>query len=169
VPVGSEVEFYLTARDVIHGWQVEDTNLNVQVIPGEVSRLRTRFDRVGRYRVTCNEYCGIGHQNMIGWIDVVPASQWALAAAVGDASGGGGRTGRRARGAASTPPTAPPATVRPAPASPARSRRWRARRRDRRPRRRARLPDRRAAVRPAGAHRRSAASPTTASCRPGAS
>ena len=86
VPVGSEVEFYLTARDVIHGWQVEDTNLNVQVIPGEVSRLRTRFDRVGRFRVTCNEYCGIGHQNMIGWIDVVPASQWVLAAAVGDAS-----------------------------------------------------------------------------------
>jgi cytochrome c oxidase subunit II len=89
VPVGSEVEIYLTARDVIHGWQVEETNLNVQVIPGEVSRLRTRFDRVGRFRVTCNEYCGIGHQNMIGWIDVVPASQWALATAVGDASAAG--------------------------------------------------------------------------------
>jgi len=86
IPVGSEVEIYLTARDVIHGWQVEETNLNVQVIPGEVSRLRTRFDRVGRFRVTCNEYCGIGHQNMIGWIDVVPVSQWALATAVGDAS-----------------------------------------------------------------------------------
>jgi cytochrome c oxidase subunit II len=84
VPVGSEVEFYLTARDVIHGWQVENTNLNVEVIPGEVSRLRTTFGTVGRYRVTCNEYCGIGHQNMIGWIDVVPASQWALATAVGD-------------------------------------------------------------------------------------
>jgi cytochrome c oxidase subunit II len=87
VPVGSEVEFYLTARDVIHGWQVEGTNLNVEVIPGEVSRLRTRFDRVGRYRVTCNEYCGIGHQNMVGWIDVVPASQWTLATAIGDAAG----------------------------------------------------------------------------------
>jgi cytochrome c oxidase subunit II len=89
IPVGSEVEIYLTARDVIHGWQVEETNLNVQVIPGEVSRLRTRFDRVGRFRVTCNEYCGIGHQNMIGWIDVVPVSQWALATAVGDAAAAG--------------------------------------------------------------------------------
>jgi cytochrome c oxidase subunit II len=77
VPVGSEVEFFLTARDVIHGWQVENTNLNVEVIPGEVSRLRTTFDRVGTYRVTCNEYCGIAHQNMIGRIEVVPASQWA--------------------------------------------------------------------------------------------
>ncbi len=74
VPVGAEVTFYLTARDVIHGWQVEGTNLNVEVIPGEVSRLRTSFDRVGRYRVSCNEYCGIGHQTMMGWIDVVPSS-----------------------------------------------------------------------------------------------
>ncbi|MDA0700096.1 MAG: c-type cytochrome [bacterium] len=84
VPVGSEVEFYLTARDVIHGWQVENTNLNVEVIPGEVSRLRTTFSNVGRYRVTCNEYCGIGHQSMIGWVDVVPASRWAIDSAAGD-------------------------------------------------------------------------------------
>ncbi|MDF1522258.1 MAG: c-type cytochrome [Trueperaceae bacterium] len=75
VPVGAEITFYLTARDVIHGWQVENTNLNVEVIPGEVSRLIATFDDVGRYRVSCNEYCGIGHQNMIGWIEVVPASQ----------------------------------------------------------------------------------------------
>lgn len=75
VPVDAEITFYLTARDVIHGWQVENTNLNVEVIPGEVSRLRTTFTRPGRYRVSCNEYCGIGHQNMIGWIEVVPASQ----------------------------------------------------------------------------------------------
>lgn len=77
VPVGAEVEFYLTARDVIHGWQVERTNLNVEVIPGEVSRLRYTFTQPGTYRVSCNEYCGIGHQNMIGWIEVLPASQWA--------------------------------------------------------------------------------------------
>lgn len=79
VPVGAEVEFYLTARDVIHGWQVERTNLNVEVIPGEVSRLRYTFTQPGTYRVTCNEYCGIGHQNMMGWIEVLPASQWAAA------------------------------------------------------------------------------------------
>lgn len=91
VPQGAEVEFYLTARDVIHGWQVENTNLNVEVIPGEISRLRATFDELGSYRVSCNEYCGIGHQNMLGWIEVVPASQWAVDTAVGevmaDASG----------------------------------------------------------------------------------
>jgi cytochrome c oxidase subunit 2 len=97
VPQGAEVEFYLTARDVIHGWQVENTNLNVEVIPGEVSRLRTTFDQVGTLRVTCNEYCGIGHQNMLGWIEVVPASQWAVETAVGEvmADAGGAVDGAR--------------------------------------------------------------------------
>lgn len=83
VPAGAEVEFYLTARDVIHGWQVENTNLNAMIMPGEVARLRAVFTQPGRYRVTCNEYCGIGHQNMIGWIDVVPPSQWAADTATG--------------------------------------------------------------------------------------
>lgn len=85
VPVDAEITFYLTARDVIHGWQVERTNLNVEVIPGEVSRLRTTFTEPGRYRVSCNEYCGIGHQNMIGWIEVVPASQLVVAEAPAEA------------------------------------------------------------------------------------
>lgn len=101
VPVGTEIEFYLTARDVIHGWQVENTNLNTMVMPGEVARLRTTFHEVGRYRVTCNEYCGIAHQNMIGWIEVVPASQWTLASATGAALEGVGADASLAqRGAA---------------------------------------------------------------------
>jgi cytochrome c oxidase subunit II len=80
VPLGAEVTFYLTARDVIHGWQVERTNLNVMVIPGEIAVLRYTFTHPGRYRVVCNEYCGIGHQNMLGEIEVVSASQFGRAA-----------------------------------------------------------------------------------------
>jgi cytochrome c oxidase subunit 2 len=76
VPVGADVEFYLTARDVIHGYQIERTNVNVELIPGEVARLHYTFDEPGVYRVTCNEYCGIGHHTMLGTVTVVPASQW---------------------------------------------------------------------------------------------
>lgn len=76
VPVGAELDFYLTSRDVLHGYQVEKTNINVEVIPGEVSAFRYTFDEPGVYRVTCNEYCGIGHHDMLGTITVVPASQW---------------------------------------------------------------------------------------------
>lgn len=75
LPVGAEVEFYLTSRDVLHGYQIENTNINVEVIPGEVSRFFYTFMEPGEYRLTCNEYCGIGHHNMMGRIIVVPASQ----------------------------------------------------------------------------------------------
>ena len=76
VPVGAEIEFFLTARDVIHGYQIEKTNVNAELIPGEVARLRYTFDEPGVYRVTCNEYCGIGHHTMLGTVTVLPASQW---------------------------------------------------------------------------------------------
>ena len=77
IPVDTEVTFYLTSRDVIHGWQVQNTNLNVEVIPGEISVLRYTFTRPGTYLTICNQYCGIGHQNMLGEIEVVSAAEFA--------------------------------------------------------------------------------------------
>ncbi len=76
LPVGAEVDFFLTSRDVIHGFQIQDTNVNVEILPGEISYLHYTFDNVGEFRLTCNEYCGISHQNMLGKIVVVPASQY---------------------------------------------------------------------------------------------
>ncbi len=77
IPVDTEVTFYLTSRDVIHGWQVVNTNLNVEVIPGEISVLRYTFTRPGTYLMVCNQYCGVGHQNMLGQLEVVTASDFA--------------------------------------------------------------------------------------------
>lgn len=76
VPVDAEIEFILAAADVIHGYQIENTNVNVELIPSQVARLTYTFDDPGVYRITCNEYCGIGHHNMLGTITVLPASQW---------------------------------------------------------------------------------------------
>jgi cytochrome c oxidase subunit 2 len=81
LPVGAEVDMFLTSRDVIHGYQVQNTTINVELIPGEVAALNFTFDEPGEYRVTCNEYCGISHQNMLGKIVVIPAAQFAREAA----------------------------------------------------------------------------------------
>ncbi|MER3450829.1 MAG: cytochrome c oxidase subunit II [Thermus sp.] len=70
VPKGAEITFKITSPDVIHGFYVEGTNLNVEVIPGEVSTVKYTFKRAGEYRIVCNQYCGIGHQNMFGKIVV---------------------------------------------------------------------------------------------------
>jgi cytochrome c oxidase subunit II len=69
VPAGAEVTFTLTTADVIHGFYVAGTRLNVMMIPGEVTRVRYRFERPGKYQILCHEYCGVGHHTMHG--DVV--------------------------------------------------------------------------------------------------
>ena len=77
LPLGAEVVFYATSRDVIHGYQIENTNINVELIPGEIATFRYTFDQLGTYRVVCNEYCGISHQNMVGQVRVVNPSELA--------------------------------------------------------------------------------------------
>lgn len=72
VPVGSTVTFYVTSKDVQHGFDIEGTNVNMQIVPGQVSRLTTTFDKPGEFRYICHEYCGAGHAAMFGTIKVTP-------------------------------------------------------------------------------------------------
>ncbi|RME07727.1 MAG: cytochrome C oxidase subunit II [Anaerolineae bacterium] len=72
VPVGSKVTFYVTSADVQHGFKLQNTNLNVQVIPGQVSKLTITFDEPGDYNYICTEYCGNGHAAMFGTVHVTP-------------------------------------------------------------------------------------------------
>ena len=64
VPRGRDVTFRLTSPDVIHGFQIVQTNGNTMVVPGYVSQFTTRFSRAGEYLIVCNEYCGLGHHIM---------------------------------------------------------------------------------------------------------
>ncbi len=72
VPVGSEVTFYITSKDVQHGFKLQDTNLNVQIVPGQVSKLTITFDEPGDYNYICTEYCGAAHAAMFGTLHVEP-------------------------------------------------------------------------------------------------
>jgi cytochrome c oxidase subunit 2 len=70
VPAGSTVTFYVTSPDVIHGFEIAQTDVNVMVIPGWVNTAKHTFTKPGTYLLVCNEYCGIGHENMFGKIEV---------------------------------------------------------------------------------------------------
>jgi cytochrome c oxidase subunit 2 len=70
VPAGSTVTFYVTSKDVIHGFKIQDTNVNFMVIPGEVSKLSHTFEIPGEYLFICHEYCGAGHAAMFGKVIV---------------------------------------------------------------------------------------------------
>jgi cytochrome c oxidase subunit 2 len=70
VPAGSTVTFIATSKDVIHGLRVEGTLINMMLLPGQVARLTTRFDKAGEYLFVCHEYCGTGHHTMFGKVIV---------------------------------------------------------------------------------------------------
>lgn len=72
VPVGSTITFYVTSKDVQHGFYLNGTNINMMILPGQVSKLTATFDKAGTYNFLCNEFCGVGHQSMYGQLIVEP-------------------------------------------------------------------------------------------------
>ncbi len=67
-PVGSEVTFYVTSKDVIHGFYIEEHSLSLEVVPGQIARGTINFNRPGTFHIICHEFCGAGHQIMYGQI-----------------------------------------------------------------------------------------------------
>lgn len=64
IPVGSEVDFYLTSRDVVHGFNIAEKNVNMMAVYGAINKTTVKFDKPGVYDIVCHEYCGTGHQHM---------------------------------------------------------------------------------------------------------
>jgi cytochrome c oxidase subunit 2 len=64
IPVGSEVDFFLTSKDVVHGFNIAYKNVNMMAVYGNINKTTVKFDKPGVYKITCHEYCGVGHQNM---------------------------------------------------------------------------------------------------------
>jgi cytochrome c oxidase subunit 2 len=79
VPEDSEVTFYLSSVDVTHGFSIVGTNVNTMVIPGQMNELTVEFgeyNEVTEMGIICHEFCGPGHEEMAGTIEVIPEEQW---------------------------------------------------------------------------------------------
>ncbi len=70
IPKGSTVHFNVTTKDVVHGFQLVGTNVNMMLEPGYVSTYTNTFKKPGKYTLLCNEYCGVGHHLMAATIEV---------------------------------------------------------------------------------------------------
>lgn len=70
VPAGAKVHFQMTSKDVVHGFYIPGTTVNMMVEPGHITEQTFTFDEPGEYLVLCHEYCGSGHQLMQGRINV---------------------------------------------------------------------------------------------------
>lgn len=70
IPKGSTVLFQVTTKDVVHGFNVAGTNINMMVEPGYISSYETVLDNTGEFTIVCNEYCGVGHHLMFATVEV---------------------------------------------------------------------------------------------------
>ncbi|MFC6592175.1 cytochrome c oxidase subunit II [Deinococcus lacus] len=72
VPAGRPITMHVTSADVLHGFHVEGTNINTEVLPGHVATYTVTFRHPGETKTICNEYCGAGHHSMINKVVVLP-------------------------------------------------------------------------------------------------
>lgn len=67
---GATYTIHMSSVDVNHGFGLYPLNLNFQVVPGYDYALKMTPNESGDLRIICNEFCGIGHHNMVGKIIV---------------------------------------------------------------------------------------------------
>lgn len=67
---GETYRLHLSSADFQHGFSLQPMNMNFQIVPGYDHVLTITPQSPGTYPIVCNEFCGIGHQNMVGKIIV---------------------------------------------------------------------------------------------------
>lgn len=66
LPVGSTVDLYVTSQDIIHGFKIEQHNVNLMAVPGAINYIRVTFNKPGEFLFACHEFCGAAHHTMAG-------------------------------------------------------------------------------------------------------
>jgi cytochrome c oxidase subunit 2 len=65
IPVGRAVDIDLASVDVIHSFWIPTLHGKVDLIPGQLNRIRIQADHPGVFRGQCAEYCGAQHAHMV--------------------------------------------------------------------------------------------------------
>jgi cytochrome c oxidase subunit 2 len=62
---------HLSSMDWQHGFSLQPTNINIQVHPNYEMVVTIKPNETGDFGIVCNEFCGIGHHQMLGKMIVV--------------------------------------------------------------------------------------------------
>jgi len=72
LPVGTQVEFTIQSKDVIHDFWVPAFREKIDAVPGIDTHYGVNLTREGDYPVVCAELCGLGHAAMRQSAHVLP-------------------------------------------------------------------------------------------------
>ena len=71
VPVNREVELTIHGKDVTHSFFVRELRLKQDAVPGLNVRLHFTPTQIGQYEIACAELCGLGHDYMRSFLQVM--------------------------------------------------------------------------------------------------
>ena len=71
IPANQEVNLRVTSRDWLHAFHVPSLGLKADAFPEQYNQLRTVATETGTYQLYCAEYCGSGHSQMLGSVQVM--------------------------------------------------------------------------------------------------
>ena len=81
VPTDTPITFRVTSADVVHGFLITGTAINLNLVPGYISSIPAEFSTPGERHMPCHEFCGLGHQGMWGRVKVIDKAEFARLAA----------------------------------------------------------------------------------------
>jgi cytochrome c oxidase subunit 2 len=81
VPTDTPITFRVTSADVVHGFLITGTSINLMLVPGYISNISARFSTPGERLMPCHEFCGFGHEGMWGRIKVIDKAEFERLAA----------------------------------------------------------------------------------------
>jgi cytochrome c oxidase subunit 2 len=76
VPTDTPVTFRATSADVVHGFNIAKTNVNVMLVPGYIATFKTKFKEPAELEMPCHEFCGVGHAAMWAHVKVVDKAEF---------------------------------------------------------------------------------------------
>jgi cytochrome c oxidase subunit 2 len=76
VPTDTPVRFRGTSADVVHGFDIANTNVNVMLVPGYIATFKTKFKEPADLLMPCHEFCGVGHAAMWAQVKVIDKAEF---------------------------------------------------------------------------------------------
>jgi cytochrome c oxidase subunit 2 len=71
VPVNQEVALRMESKDVIHDFYVRELRIKQDIVPGMVIPIHFTPRVIGKYELICAQLCGMGHNRMHSYLEVV--------------------------------------------------------------------------------------------------
>ena len=76
VPLGRTVRLVMTSQDVIHDFGIPAFRLKQDVLPARYTVQWFKATEAGRYHLFCDQLCGMGHAEMVGWVTVMTPTEY---------------------------------------------------------------------------------------------